>query len=94
MKHIYTSFDSDWMGCGCCCGDGGPGIPGTLGTTVTGLTSYRQRYGKGSAQGKLVFGIEKAASTMLLHKRTHGAMAGAQSFLISQPHYVGWPVIL
>lgn len=28
------SLASDWVGCG----DGGPGIPGTLGTTVTGLT--------------------------------------------------------
>lgn len=28
------SLASDWAGCG----EGGPGIPGTLGTTVTGLT--------------------------------------------------------
>ena len=34
---INTSFASDWTGCGC--GEGGPGIPGTLGTMVTGLTS-------------------------------------------------------
>lgn len=34
---INTSFASDWAGCGC--GEEGPGIPGTLGTTVTGLTS-------------------------------------------------------
>lgn len=33
---INTSFASDWAGCGC--GEEGPGIPGTLGTTVTGLT--------------------------------------------------------
>lgn len=36
---INTSFASDWTGCDCGCGEGGPGIPGTLGTTVTGLTS-------------------------------------------------------
>lgn len=33
---VNTSFASDWAGCGC--GEGGPGIPGTLGTMVTGLT--------------------------------------------------------
>lgn len=37
IETINTSFASDWAGCGC--GEGGPGIPGTLGTTVTGLTS-------------------------------------------------------
>lgn len=31
-----TILASDWTGCG---GEEGPGIPGTLGTTVTGLTS-------------------------------------------------------
>lgn len=42
---INTSSASDWAGCEggcgcvCGCGEGGPGIPGMLGTTVTGLTS-------------------------------------------------------
>lgn len=35
-KKGITIFASDWTGCG----EEGPGIPGTLGTTVTGLTSY------------------------------------------------------
>lgn len=34
-KKGITIFASDWTGCG----EEGPGIPGTLGTTVTGLTS-------------------------------------------------------
>lgn len=33
---VNTSFASEWAGCG---EEGGPGIPGTLGTMVTGLTS-------------------------------------------------------
>lgn len=39
QKIVNTSFVSDWTSCGCGCGEAGPGIPGTLGTTVTGLTS-------------------------------------------------------
>lgn len=90
-----TSFASDWTGrgCGCCCdcGEGGPGIPGTLGTTVTGLTSWRQRHRDRSTERKLVFGRKRRHNG---HTNTQAVAAGSQSFLISQPHYVGWPVIL
>lgn len=66
---INTSFASDWAGCGC--GDGGPGIPGTLGTTVTGLTSWRQRHTDRSAQRKLVFGSKKAGGAPPSTTQTH-----------------------